>query len=146
MNYPEPPAARIARLPDVTAPGTSGFWEALRRHELVAQRCATCGALRYPATDICPTCWSSDQAWVPIAETAELYSYVIYHRALDPAMKDEVPYVVGRVVTDDGVIFTVRLDVDPDDVRIGMRLRASWDDVTDEVTLLRFASDTPNPL
>jgi uncharacterized OB-fold protein len=128
-----------ARLPDVTAPATAPFWEAARRHILVALKCNECGDVRYPATEICPQCWSSNQSWTEISPFGTLWSFVVYHRALDASKKDDVPYVVGRVVTDDGPIFTVRLDVAPGEARVDQRLRASWDDVTDEVTLLRFA-------
>lgn len=140
MTYAPTSNATPQNLPDVTDPATAAFWEAGREHRLLAQRCDACGDLRYPATEICPRCWSDSQSWVPIAPTGELYSYVVYHRALDPSMKDEIPYVVGRVLTDDGVVFTVRLDVEPEEARVGMRLVASWNDVTDAVTLLRFAA------
>jgi uncharacterized OB-fold protein len=132
-NSPPPP-----NLPDPNTPATAEFWDAARRHVLVAQKCNACGALRYPALPICSTCWSSDQSWTKIAPTGELYSFVVYHRALDPSKKDDIPYVIGRVVTDDGVIFTVRLDVAPEAAVVGMRVTASWDDVTDDITLLRF--------
>jgi uncharacterized protein len=140
MTYAPTSNTTPQNLPDVTDPATAAFWEAAREHRLLAQKCDACGGLRYPATEICPRCWSDSQSWVPIAPTGELYSYVVYHRALDPSMKDEIPYVVGRVLTDDGVVFTVRLDLAPDEARVGMRLVASWNDVTDAVTLLRFAA------
>jgi uncharacterized protein len=140
MTYASTSNATPQNLPDVTDPATAPFWEAAREHRLLAQSCDACGDLRYPATEICPRCWSDSQSWVPIAPTGELYSYVVYHRALDPSMKDEIPYVVGRVLTDDGVVFTVRLDLEPDEARVGMRLVASWNNVTDAVTLLRFAA------
>lgn len=140
MTYAPTSKATPQNLPDVTDPATAAFWDAAREHRLVAQSCDACGDLRYPATEICPRCWSDSQSWVPIAPTGELYSYVVYHRALDPSMKDEIPYVVGRVLTDDGVVFTVRLDLEPGEARVGMRLVASWNDVTDTVTLLRFAA------
>lgn len=125
-------------LPDVTAPATAPFWEAAGRHVLVAQRCEDCGDARWPATELCPQCWSADQTWTEISPAGELYSYIVYYRALDPTKKGDIPYVVGRVLTDDGPVFNVRLDVTPNEAKVGMRLTASWDDVTDEVTLLRF--------
>jgi uncharacterized OB-fold protein len=142
MTYPQPTATKPTsrNLPDITAPATSDFWEAAKRHVLVAQKCNGCGSLRYPPTQICPNCWSTDQSWAEIAPTGEVYSYVVYHRALDPSMKDDLPYVIGRVVTDEGVIFTVRLDVEPEVATVGMRVTASWDDITDDVTLLRFTA------
>ena len=130
----------IFNLPDVSDPAMAPFWEASKRHVLVGQRCAECTHTRFPAYEICPRCWSPDQSWEEVSPEGYLWSFVVYHRALDPTKKDEVPYVVGRVVTDDGPIFNVRLDVPRDEVKVGMRLTASWDDVTDTVTLLRFTA------
>ena len=96
--------------------------------------------MRYPALEICPSCWSDDQEWAEIEPTGEVYSYVVYHRALDPSTKDEIPYAIGRVVTDEGVIFSVRLDIPHGDISVGQRVTASWNDVTDEVSLLQFTA------
>ena len=126
-------------LPNITDPRSAPFWEASKRHVLVAQKCEDCGDIRFPPLEICPKCWSPRQAWAEIAPDGYLWSFVVYHRALDPTKADEIPYVIGRVKTDDGPVFTVRLDVAPADAQVEMRLRATWDDVTDEVTLLRFA-------
>jgi uncharacterized OB-fold protein len=142
VNYPSPSAApeRPRNLPDVTAPAMAPFWEAAQRHVLTAQRCQDCGDTRFPPLELCPACWSVNQAWVEIAPEGELWSFVVYHRALDPSKAQDLPYVVGRVVTDAGAIFTVRLDLEPEAATVGMRVKASWDDVTDEVTLLRFTA------
>jgi uncharacterized OB-fold protein len=139
MTYPSPATAAGLNLPDVTDPATAPFWEAANRHVLMAQKCNSCGALRYPHTEICSTCWSDDQSWAQISPEGEVYSFVVYHRALDPSTKDDIPYVIARVLTDDGVVFTVRLEAEPADVTVGMRVVATWNDVTDVVTLLRFA-------
>jgi uncharacterized OB-fold protein len=125
-------------LPDVTAPLTAPFYEAAKRHVLTVQKCNQCGQLRFPPLELCPNCWSTDQTWQEIEPTGTVWSYVVYHRALDPSKKDEIPYVVGRVKTDAGPVFTVRLDVPPGQARVGMPVVATWEDVNDEVTLLRF--------
>jgi uncharacterized OB-fold protein len=131
--------ASAANLPDIDAPLTAPFWEASRRQVLVAQRCEECGDLRFPALEICPKCWSSNQTWTEISPAGTLWSYVVYHRALDPSKKDQVPYVIGRVRSDDGPTYIVRIDVAPEDAEVNMRLKPSWDVISDEVTLLRFA-------
>ncbi|MDQ0691327.1 Zn-ribbon domain-containing OB-fold protein [Arthrobacter sp. W4I7] len=142
MTYPAPAAPKEApkNLPDVTEPKSAPFWEAAKNHVLVAQRCGDCGDVRFPYVELCPKCWSTNQSWEPTTPEGELYSFVVYHRALDPSKKDDIPYVIGRVVTDEGVIFNVRLDTAPGEAVVGMRVKASWHDVTDEVTLLRFAA------
>lgn len=142
MTYPSPDASSAAakNLPDVTEPNSAPFWDAARRHVLVAQKCQDCGDVRYPYLELCPKCWSTNQEWSEISPEGEVWSFVVYYRALDPATKDDIPYVIGRVVTDDGAIFNVRLDLAPEEAKVGMRVAATWDDVTDDVSLLRFAS------
>jgi uncharacterized OB-fold protein len=129
----------IPNLPDITNPLTAPFWAAAKRRELVAQRCEDCGDLRFPALEICPKCWSRRQTWTPITPAGRLWSYVVYRRALDPTKVDDVPYVIGRVRTDDGPVYTVRIDVSPEDAKVDMPVKPTWDAVNDEVTLLRFA-------
>lgn len=140
MTYPAPGAASSTSLPDLKAALTAPFWAASRRHVLMAQRCDDCADVRFPPLEICPACWSSNQSWAEIAPTGTVWSFVVYHRAFDSAMEREVPYVVGRVVTDDGPVFVVRLDIAPSDAKVGMRVTAAWNDLTESVTLLRFAA------
>ena len=127
-----------SRLPDVTEPLMAPFWQAAKRHVLVVQECDTCGDVRFPPLEICSTCWSTEQTWREIEPTGTLWSFVVYHRALDRSKKDEIPYSIGRVKTDAGPMFTVRLDVPREETRVGMPVVATWLDVNDDVTLLRF--------
>lgn len=127
-------------LPDVNEALSAPFYEAAKRHVLTVQKCNGCGDMRYPALEICPNCWSTDQEWQEIGPTGTVYSFVVYHRALDPSKKDEIPYVIGRVKTDAGPMFTVRLDVPREEAHVGMKVVASWEDVNEEVTLVRFTS------
>ena len=59
-------------LPATDLPLTAGFWEASKRHVLTAQKCLDCGYLRYPALEICPRCWSADQANRPTTHWRQL--------------------------------------------------------------------------
>lgn len=127
-------------LPDVNEPLTAPFWEAAKRHVLVVQKCNDCGETRYPALELCSNCWSTDQGWQEIEPTGTVYSFVVYHRALDPSTKDEIPYVIGRVKTDAGPMFTVRLNVPREEAHVGMAVVAAWEEVNEDVTLLRFTS------
>ena len=125
-------------LPDVTEPLMAPFWQAAKRHVLVVQKCDDCGDVRFPPLEICSNCWSTEQTWQEIEPAGTVWSFVVYHRALDPSKKGEVPYSIGRVKTDAGPVFTVRLDVPHGKARVGMPVVATWEDVDDDVTLLRF--------
>ena len=45
---------------------THGYWEHLRRHELVIQRCAQCRTYRHHPRPMCPECHALDFEWAPL--------------------------------------------------------------------------------
>ena len=56
-------------VPKLDDPDQGPFWAAAREHRLTAQRCTNCGDLRYPALQICPTCWDRDFEWADVSTT-----------------------------------------------------------------------------
>ena len=124
-------------LPDISNPLTAPFWDGLRRRELRVQRCKECRALRFPASAICPECLASAAEWSPITPVGQLWSFVVYHRALAPSFAADVPYVVG-VVELEGLHIVSAVDAAINDLRIGMAMEARFDDVTETVTLLKW--------
>jgi len=46
------------RLAPAISPDTEFFWNGLRQHKLLIQRCSGCGALRNPPRPMCPKCRS----------------------------------------------------------------------------------------
>lgn len=123
-------------LPQTTG-ADAPFWQALRRREVKVQRCGACGTYRFPATRYCAHCHSDSTDWVAIAPTGTLETWCVFHR---PYFDDlPVPYTVIQVKLDCGVrLFSNPSGVDTNALRIGMPMTAVFDDVTDEVTLLKF--------
>lgn len=115
------------------------FYEALRDERVVVQRCDDCGHLKFPPLELCSECWSDEQSWVDIEPVGELWSWVVYHRALSPEFT-EVPYVIGRVKSSAGPVFTVRLSVPSDQLFIGMALKAEFYHEPGQLSLLRFTN------
>lgn len=93
---------------------------------------------RYPAAPVCPSCLTAGGEWSEIPGEGELYSYVVYHRALSPAFAADVPYAVGIVELPDRIQIVSRIDAPPESVSVGVRMRARYVDVTPEVTLLHW--------
>ncbi|SRR5216683_5057524 len=123
------------------------YWAGTRAHELRAQRCPSCGRLRWPPQGFCPRCCSWEFDWTELSHTGTIQSFVVIHQA-PPAFADAAPYAVARVIidsTDEAVILTGDLiEVPWEEVKVGMRVEAVFDDVTPEVTLPRFRpSRTP---
>lgn len=129
---------RTKPLPDVTDPLTAPFWSAARAGKLVAQKCARCGYLRWPPGPVCNECLQPGGQWTPLSPTGTLYSYAEYHRALDPAFADDIPYTVGLVELDDGprVYGMMRGTLATAD--IGEKVQAVFDPATPEVTFVRW--------
>ena len=69
-----------------------------------------------------------------------LYAFTIVRQPGNPAFNDDVPYLYAIVQLDEGPrIVTNVVDIDPEQAEIGMRLKVRFDDVTDDVTLPKFA-------
>lgn len=125
-------------IPNLNDPDMREFWENTREHRLTAQRCESCGTLRFPALPICDTCLHEGAEWVDVATTGTVWSFVVYHRAFHPGFADEVPYAVAIVETDDGVRYVGKVVGARDGLAVGSRLEAEFEDATDEFTMVNW--------
>ncbi len=115
------------------------FWESLRNHDVRVQRCADCGTFRHVPKEICPACQSAEAMWSPIAGEGEVYTFTIVRRAPTPAYAADVPYALVHVAMKEGFRVVAGLPgIDPTDVRIGLPVRVTYDDVNADWTLLQF--------
>jgi hypothetical protein len=90
-----------------TSPETEGYWEGVRRGELMIKRCGGCGRHLYPRRIFCPACTSDDLAWTRSAGSGEVYTFSTVYRA--PSSDFAVPYTNGIVRLDEGVHMFGRL-------------------------------------
>jgi uncharacterized OB-fold protein len=131
MSAPRP-------LPEIT-PEMAPFWEAAHRHQLVVQRCRNCGTARFPARDICSRCLGRDADWTPVSGRGKIFSYAVMHHIYHPGFADAVPYAVVVVELDEGArLISNLVDCPLTDIRIGMPVEVTFDDLTPEVTLPKF--------
>lgn len=129
-------------LPNTRDALTAPFWAAAKEHRLVAQRCTACGSFRWPPAELCHECLASGPEWAPLAGTATVWSSVVYHRAMHPAFTELVPYTLAMLELPEGIrmLGTVTsLDgAGAGEVGIGATVSATYDDVTEDVTLIRW--------
>ncbi len=120
--------------PQVT-PDTAFFWDGTAAGELRIQRCGRCGALRHPPGPMCPACGqASDGGYVVASGDGEVFSYVVHHHPPVPGKK--LPLVVALVQLPEGVRMVGEMPgVRPDQVRIGLPVRATFVKVDEELTL-----------
>jgi hypothetical protein len=115
-----------SELSPLTDPLVGPYFEAAAQGRLVVQRCNSCGALRWPPLSGCPDCLGRDTTWVDVAPSGTVWSFVVYHRAFQAALKDEIPYTVAMVQLDDGPYVVGRLTPADEPVVVGDRVAAEF--------------------
>ncbi len=115
------------------------YWDALKQHELKLLRCDSCGELRYYPFRSCPVCGHDKATWTPLSGRGTVWTKTIFHQVYFPGFRDEVPYNVVMIALDEGPrLYSNVVGTPNDEIRIGDRVEAVFDDVTSEVTLLKF--------
>jgi uncharacterized OB-fold protein len=116
------------------------FWDGCARHELLFQKCMSCGTFRNPPGPLCHVCRSTETEWSPVAGDGTLFSYTIVTHPVHPALVERVPFNVALVEFADapGVrLVTNIVDAEGEDLKVGMPVRLHWEDLP-QVTLPRF--------
>ncbi len=118
-------------LPLVT-PENAFFWQAGGDGVLRFQRCQVCQRLRFPVAPICPYCRSGQTGIAEVGGTAVVVGVTINHQQWTPGMAP--PYVVAIVAIDEdpSIRLTTNLvGIEPDRVRLGLRVRAVFEQQED---------------
>lgn len=113
------------------------FWEGTKQHRLLIQRCLTCRRLRHPPSPGCAACGSPNWDSIASAGNGEVYSFTVVHAPATPAFKPV--YVVALVALAEGTRLVAELvEIEPAEVRIGMRVRLQWLEPDPDLTLPAF--------
>ena len=125
-------------LPKLNGDNTP-FWEGCRQHELRFQQCIDCGHVRWPPSNLCPQCHSTEINWLISRGIGRVYTFAVYHTAYHPGFSADVPYIVAVVALDEGPhLLTNIVDCQPDEVRCDMPVGLHWEDVDKRITLPKF--------
>jgi uncharacterized protein len=127
-------------LPRIT-PLNKPFWEFAARSIFALQTCDSCGDAHVPPSPVCPQCLSASQTWKPSSGRGTLESWVDFHRAYWDGFQDELPYRVCLVRLDEGPLFVSNLIGVQNEVRVGTRLRATFERATEEIVVPKFVLD-----
>mgnify|MGYP003393628662 FL=1 len=73
------------------------YWDGLKEGRLMVQRCQACQGWQWGPEWICHRCRSFDLDWVPVEGKGRIYSGERVWHPVDPALKDQGPYVVVLV-------------------------------------------------
>ncbi len=121
-------------------PHERAFWTYCGLRELRIQQCTDCGRFRHPPQPTCACCRSSSSTWTPVSGNGVVYTYTIVRQAVEPALRESVPYNVAIVLLDDAddVRLTSNvIDAAPDEICIGLRVALVWE-TAGTLTLPRF--------
>lgn len=78
------------------------FWEALRRHQVLLQKCSNCHEIRFPPMPGCPNCGSGDWEQVTASGRGRIYSWIVVHRPLGTIAEADLPCTLATVELDEG--------------------------------------------
>jgi uncharacterized OB-fold protein len=105
--------------------------------KLLLQQCMRCGTVQHPPEEVCYRCQGMEFRPVESAGRGTIYSFMVTHHPVSPALREAVPYNIALVQLDDypdiRVIGNV-LNVPNESLAIGMPVRAVWEDVTDKAS------------
>ncbi len=119
------PAFRV--LPTTDEP-SAFFWTSGADGTLRFLRCSSCAYLIHPPAPYCPRCQAREAAPGEVSGRATVHSFTVNHQPWDGSTD---PYVIALVSIDeqpDVRLTTNLVDVEPDDVRIGMPVEVVFED------------------
>jgi len=115
------------------------FWAGCKAHELRFQMCKACGHVRWPASIICPMCYSKDTKWTVAEGKGRVYSFAVYHVAYHPGFENDLPYVVADVELEEvPCLLTNIVGCRPDEVKCDMLVEVTWEDIVEDFSLPKF--------
>lgn len=122
-------------------PETQEWWDAVKRHELLLQRCTQCKTFRHPPQGTCSNCYSESREWVKLSGRGTLYTYIVVTQAVLPQWREAGPYNIVQVTPEEAPAIRIHGNVvglDNSQLRVGMPLQVFFDDVTPNDTIPRW--------
>ena len=122
---------------------SEAFWAATSQHRLGVQCCGNCGWLAYPASLVCRRCLVDppDFDWAPVSGDGVLKTWTVVHQPFLPAFADDTPYVIAEIELpeQEGLrIITQLVDIDIDDLALGLSLEVVFDDRAEGISVPQF--------
>ena len=124
-------------LPTLLEPDTQPFWEATKDHELRYQMCDDCNKIVFYPRRHCPHCMGLNLSWQTSQGEGSVYTYTVIRQIGHPAFRDRAPYIIAWIDLDEG--FRMLSTIVGDEITIGQRVRVSWEDQENDISLPLFA-------
>ncbi|OBH44955.1 Zn-ribbon domain-containing OB-fold protein [Mycobacterium mantenii] len=125
-------------VPEPT-PVSRPFWDGLAQHLILVQYSPSLRRYVFYPRTLAPGTLADDLEWREIDGAGTLYTFTIARRPTGPPWQDAPPQLLAVVQWDAGPKFSTELvDIDPGDIRIGMRVRPVFYDLPEGITLLKY--------
>ncbi len=124
-------------LPSFPEPDTQPFWEATKNHELRYQVCDDCKQIVFYPRRHCNHCMGVNLSWKTSQGEGAVYTYTVIRQIGHPAFRDRAPYIIACVDLDEG--FRMLSTIVGDEITIGQRVRVTWEDQENDISLPLFA-------
>lgn len=115
------------------------FWDSCKQHKLIAQRCDASGTVWFPPSPVSPVTRDTKWSWTELSGYGRVTSWVMMHQRYFPGFANDLPYNIVQVQLDEGPTFIANMvDLKDRNIKVGMRVKVVFDDVTDEFSLPKF--------
>lgn len=120
---------------------TQPFWDAAREHRLVIQYDPDADAYQFYPRAVSMATGKRNLEWRDVSGRGSVFSYTVTH-VPTPGFEDKAPYAIASIDLDEGVRMLVNMvNVDPEEVKIGMRVKVCWEKLSDDITYFAFEPD-----
>jgi len=127
----------LPEITDLTRP----FWSAAREGKLVMQKCPSCGTIDFFPKPWCLECGKREREWVEVTTRGTVYSYTVTSLVMMnlPGWEKDLPVILCLVDLDDGGrMYAQLVGCSSEEVRIGMRVEAHFEQISDEAGIPKF--------
>ncbi|MDD5749013.1 MAG: Zn-ribbon domain-containing OB-fold protein, partial [Actinomycetota bacterium] len=108
------------------------YLEELKKGRIIGRKCNKCRRIMIPPRMFCEFCWRNTDEWVYVKDTGTVNTFSICYINWDASRipKGKPPYIPAVIHIDGatpgmGILHKLG-EVAPDDVRIGMKVKAVW--------------------
>jgi uncharacterized OB-fold protein len=122
-------------------PTTRPFWDAARRGEFMLPRCQDCHRFHWYPRNVCPYCSSQRLEWRPASGEGTVETFTQVERRMHlSGVERPLPFVVAIVRLAEGPAMTTNIvNCSGDDLRIGLKVRVTFEEVGLEAPTAVFA-------
>ena len=123
----------------------SRFLRELMKGRLIGMRCPETGKVYVPPPGVSPVCGLPFEEEVEVSDTGTLTSFCVINIPFE-GQQLEPPYTCGSILLDGADLPLFHLiNAPPEEVRMGLRVKAVWGDPVPSVNTIRWFEPTGEP-